>query len=303
MKNISIIWAVLFAMIAMLSCKDEVPERETSPLTNPNSNKVYFLPQKHEIFIPKEVSTYTFEVMVGRMVTTSSLSVDLLLSNSTTASITIPKSISFAADENEISFEVKIENLEMMIPYQFSIAVDMEQTSPYIKDSVEFNGKKIPVYPAISLNALKEDHEPYGKGIYEFSVIGGNRDWWEKEREVEIMYSPLTKKYRIKDFCGFKGYHINFLWDNTEVTMVDLYNEIGIVTENGEEIEKILFSGFESGYVYPNRGMIIATIDNNRKYEYNKETQEFTFNFVWKSVVWQIPVGNIPDYFTITEEY
>jgi len=302
MKNISIIWAILFAIIAMLSCKDEVPEREPSPLTNPNANMVYFLPQKSNIFIPKTVSS--FEVKVGRMVTTSALSVDLLLSSTTNALITIPKSISFAADEEEITFEVKIENVEYMKSYHFSIAIDVEQTSPYTKDSAEFNGRKVPVYPVIALNVTKEDFEPYGKGIYTFGVIGGSRNWWDKVREVEMMYSPLTKKYRIKDFCGFEGYHINFLLDSSAVTMVDLYNEISVVIEDEEEVEKILYSGFESGYVYPNRGMIVATI-NARKFEYKEETKEFYFDFYWRTLVWQIgfPEGNSPDKFTITEEY
>jgi len=302
MKNISIIWAVLFGIIAMLSCKDEVPEREPSPPTNPNNNNVYFVPMNNKVAISNTENS--FEVKVGRIVTTSALTVDLNLIKTESNFITIPKSVSFAAGENEIAFEVKVGDVELMKPYLLYIELDMEQTSPYTKDSVEINGKKVPVYPAINLNVTKEDFELYAKGIYTFGVIGGSRNWWEKEREVEMMYSPLTKKYRIKDFCGFEGYNINFLLDSTVVTMVDLYEEISVVIEDEEEVEEILFSGFETGYVYPNRGMIVATIDK-RKFEYNEETKKFYFDFYWRTLVWQIgfPVGNSPDYFTITEEY
>ena len=170
MSKLNILSVLLFGIMIMLSCEDKIPERETSPLPNPNSNKVYFPQQKHKVFVTKDASS--FEVKIAREIAISDLTVDLhLISANQSDLFSIPKSVNFAADETEKTFEVKMRNIDFWKSYFFSIEIDVEHTSLYIADSVDVDGKKIPVYPVINLNITKEDFEPYAKGDYFSGVI------------------------------------------------------------------------------------------------------------------------------------
>ena len=271
--SISVILAV-----ALSACEEGV-ERDPSPQANPNSNKVYFPQQESKLVLPIDASSV--EVTIARLVTTSDLTVNLHLSGSESNLFSIPKSVNFAAGEAEKTFEVTWEALELMKSYLFSIEIDANnQLSPYAKDSIIVDGKKIPIYSVVAFNILKEDFAPYSMGDY-YSA------WWDEEWEAMMEYSPATEQYRIKEFCGYAGYDAYFKWDGeTKVTMVG-GSKVGSRT------------GFQTGEVDPTYGMVYASFsDPEGPFEYDPETKTFTFGYAWRVTAGSF--GMYEDFYTIT---
>ena len=258
--------------VALSACEDEIT-RDPSPEANPGSNKVYFPEQESNLVLGVEETS--FEVTIARAVTASALTVELHLSDASDM-ITIPESVSFGAGEAEKTFEVTLGNIELMKSYLFSIEIDVNQTDPYSETDK---------FPIIAFKILKEDFEPYATGDY-------YSGWWWEEWEAEMEYSPATEQYRIKEFCGYEGFDAYFQWDGSEVTMI-----------GGSKIGN--YTGFQTGEIHPNYGMVYAAFDGpdgpEGPFEYDEETQTFTFGYAWRVSAGSFGVD--PDYYTITTLY
>jgi hypothetical protein len=255
----------------MTACEEEIPSRDLSPATNPNSANVYFSGENN--FTPVlGIEDDNFDIIINREKTDEELTVPLTVEAVNADKFEIPTSVTFAAGEGEKVINIKVKDLELMKKYHLSITVDVDQTLPY-KEFEEDDA----LYGRLELIVLKEDFAPYAEGNY-------SSEFFEETWPATLEYSPATDVYRFKD-CWMPGYDVTFKWDGSATVSM-----IGSPTGD--------FIVIPTGYVHLSYGMINAYYyKDDVSYDEASKTFEFWIN-------WRVSAGTFGDYpdsFEITQ--
>ncbi len=266
----SILLASLSVLLfATTSCEDKI-EREDSPAYNTSSSNVYFAASNKSSVI-LGVDAKSFEVTISREKSTAAQTVALSCESVFGDTIVVPASVSFAAGESQKKITITVSNMKLMKSYHLAIAIDREQTKPYVAQTV---------YPRYELNVLKEDFAPYASGTYSdlFFAPGDDYISWP----LTLEYSPMTQVYRLKKCWNYEGYDVTFKWDKaSKVTM------IGTAVDD--------FIAIKTGYVHAKYGMVSAYYST---VTYNAATKTFTFPIDWRVSAGSF--GAYDDYYKIT---
>jgi len=272
------IWLTFISALVFTACDDEVT-RDPSPVTNPNSTKVYFAKENNSNPV-LGIDQTSFDVQVSREKADKEQTVSLSTENVYNEIFEVPSSVTFAAGEAQKNVTIKVSNMELMQTYHLAINVDGEQTSPYKEQTVIVGNDTIALYPRIELNVLKEDFAPYAKGTYSNLFFAAGDDYESSEKTLE--YSPSTKAYRLKN-CWVQGYDVKFKWDGAAaVTMLG--------TTSGAYVY------VQTGSVHSTYGMISAYY---KGCTYDSAAKKFTFPITWRVSAGSF--GTYADYFTITQ--
>ncbi|TCO07509.1 hypothetical protein [Natronoflexus pectinivorans] len=273
MKRHNIILSFLTGILVLFAsaCSDDIPDREPSFVPNPNAAKVYFAndePAKYEV-LPVDNSV---NVTISRVETAGALTVNFEVLD-LSGVFTIPSSVTFAAGESEVTFEVGFDNLEVFVEYRAEIRIDEVHTNPYI----EMDGT-----PNFMLTVLQSDWSPYANGVY-FS------DFFDAEWEQVLQYSEILEMYRLPSLYA-DGFHYMFAWDGgEEILPGGTRNASGFYTQ-------------QSGYVHPTHGMVSTNTDPDVDYTYyDAESNMFVFDRQFTVAAGSF--GWFTETYTITELY
>lgn len=264
-KYISFLCAVigLFSLV-LVSCSDDLPEREPSYKPASEVVQVYF-PASNTTQFEVEPVVNKVSVILAREVTTSALDVHLSVLD-TAGVFTTPSVVSFAAGEAETTFDVSFEGLEFFKNYLLVVSFDEKLTNPY----VEIEGTQ-----EFLLRVMQSDWEDVATGEY-------YSDWFEKSWEQNLQYSELLDRYRFPN-VWFDGFHFEFDWDG----------ESAKITPPSAD--------FPTGDIHSTYGMLYAGVsDDESDTYYDATNKQLVFDVAW-NVPGVGSFGSFPEIFTFSE--
>lgn len=268
MKKIVYYASLALFLFGLSACEEEEILREESPLANPNSTNVFF-DESNPTSLVLPIDATEFDVVISREKTDAAQTVAIENEHPYSEGLfTIPSSVSFEAGASSATITITLSNLELMKKYHLALAVEYDQTNPYVaQDS----------FPRLEINVLQEDYAPYADGVYTSTFF---EDAWEQVLE----YSPSMETYRFKGLW-YPGYDVKFQWDGA--------NEISMI--GAEDADLV---GIETGYVHATYGMVTAWYST---VTYDADSKTFVF-----PINWQVSAGSFGDFpasYKITSTY
>ncbi len=201
MKNIYKIFAIAAGAALLWSCSED-PSRTQSPAPNPDAVNAYF-PSDIPGSVEVEPGADIYTVTVARVNADAAIDISLTKSATWDSKFSIPDHVSFAADEDEVEFDITFnhEDLEFFEGYTIEMFLDPNQLNPY-DASIDGVGN-------LRITIIRADWAPIGTGTFESSWGNGEgEDTWNQVLE----YSELSDRYRMTNLYN-EGYNFIFVVD------------------------------------------------------------------------------------------
>lgn len=257
----------------LASCTEDFPEREPSPLPDPNTAAVYF-PGSNQTSYELEVEQTSIAVTIARENTSGAVTVPITVLRNDNDVFVIPESVTFESGLAETTFNVTFPTAETAVDYTFEVLVEGDQ---FIHPYKEMDGAH-----SIQITMALIKWVKFSDGIYTSEFFG---DSWTQE----LYRAEGTNKYRFYDLF-VEGYHYNFEWDGGASLVPG-----GTPNADGYYVQ-------ETGYMHPDYGMVSTATDGDPNYTFfNEESDTFFFDRNWQVAAGSF--GWLGDSYAITERF
>lgn len=133
MKKLNVCLALIFSVLAIFSCKDEIQERGTSPVVSENCQGVFFPKTNATSFEIDPADPTEITITIARTDTVNAFEVPIIVDVNDKNVCVVPQKVTFAAKEKTTQFVVTFPTAEVGVTYNLSLSVSgAEIVNPYI---------------------------------------------------------------------------------------------------------------------------------------------------------------------------
>ena len=275
MKKLFKNYIALFSVLALFSaCTEEVDYSPVQPSAVAETEYYFNRAQSTSAVLALTDSLYAITIERENTENEVTINIDV---NAVDSVFTLPDTVTFKAGEKTAEIVVAInEKMELFKNYQVEVTIPEEYINPYKEDN----------YSIFTMNFIKEDYVPYGKGTYTWNFLG-------IQYEQEIEYSEILGAYRLPSpwstpasiyvgagYGAEKGGNVVF-WFNEEDGSITLEN-----------------NSILSGLIHPSYGSVTANFQQGVGSNDNN-----VFQFMYKWTVSAGSFGSYVDQFELQEQY